>query len=624
MHYKRTYILFLSIILLMTASSQYLIHQSIEEQGKDSRLINLAGRQRMLSQNIAKQVLLIQQEQDSEHLIQHQEKLLKLVQTWKNVHHGLINGDDKLGLPGNNSPYIQSLFEKLQPDFNAIVHNINLSVSLTNSLKIRKDALQQIMSLEKSFLENMDRIVFAYDKEAKQKVSQLKQLEMGISLLMLFVIFLEVMLIIRPVLTKIKNQNTDLHKINAELIEKNEHIATQNKNYLAINKALSEAKNKAEVAAVTKAQFLSNMSHEIRTPMNAVIGITNLLLDGNPKPDQLELLNTLQFSSENLLTIINDILDFSKIESGKIKFEQVDVHIRNLIRNIQNTQLLNAQNKGLDLEVSIDSNVPEMIVGDPVRLSQVIINLTNNAIKFTEKGKVQVRIAVKSKEGEKVNLFFEVIDTGIGIAKSKHDLIFKSFAQADTNTTRIYGGTGLGLAITKKLIELQGGTIGVDSDIGKGARFFFEITYGISDNLKRPGKDTARLIQTYSLVDPKRVLIVEDNKINQLVATRFLNKWNVKYDIANNGYEAISAVQQNDYGLVLMDLQMPEMDGYEATRIIRHMNEGQFKRLPIVALSASAMMEIRDQAMEAGMNDFVAKPFKPKELFKTLSKYISA
>ena len=219
-------------------------------------------------------------------------------------------------------------------------------------------------------------------------------------------------------------------------------------------------------------------------------------------------------------------------------------------------------------------------------------------------------------------LLFEVIDTGIGIPWEKQQLIFDSFTQADANTTRLFGGTGLGLAITKKLVELQGGAISLESEAGKGSRFYFSLAYSVSQSIHLPGKEAIELLQDYNLTSNKRILLVEDYKVNQLVARKFFDRWNMEYDIAENGLEAIKLIQDNDYGLVLMDLQMPKMDGYEATKIIRTMNDGAYAKLPIIALSASAMLEIKQRALDIGMNDFVCKPFKPKELYYTIAKFV--
>ena len=625
----RTYIAFFSIVLITSVGSKFIISDSIQRQSEDSKLINLAGRQRMLSQKISKIGLLIFQGPTEIDRSIYRLDLKKLLIDWEAVHHGLINGNTSLGLPGENSEKVIQYFEEIDPYFQNMMEASSDLLNHNNDADARAESIGSLLKNEASFLKIMDKIVFQYDTEAKAKLDQLKWFADINHALLIIVVLLELIFIIRPVLRYLKKKtralkqvNKDLEQKNETLNEKNEEINLQNQNYLQINKALVQAKERAEAAAVTKAQFLSNMSHEIRTPMNAVVGLTNILLDAKPREDQLENLNTLKFSADNLLAIINDILDLSKIEEGKIIFEQVEFDLQNLVYNIQSTLMLKAENKGLNLEVSLADEVPKMLIGDPVRLSQILLNLINNAIKFTDEGGVFIKISLRKMVEEEAMLFFEVIDTGIGIPKEKQKLIFDSFTQADANTTRLFGGTGLGLTITKKLIEMQGGIIGVDSVFGEGSRFYFSILYKKSKNLFPKASQAIKLIKHYSTASNKRILLVEDYKINQMVAGKFFEKWNMEFDIANNGLEAIQMVQSNDYGLILMDLQMPEMDGYEATKVIRRMKNGLYQNLPIVALSASAMLEIKQRALDIGMNDFVSKPFRPKELFNAISRFV--
>ncbi len=385
---------------------------------------------------------------------------------------------------------------------------------------------------------------------------------------------------------------------------------------------LINAKEEAIKASRTKAQFLSSMSHEIRTPMNAVIGMTHLLLEDNPRPDQVENLNTLKFSSENLVTIINDILDFSKIESGKIEFEEIDFNLKYIITSIHHALSGSAQDKEIKLQMKYDSALPEFVKGDPVRLSQILNNLIGNAIKFTNKGHVVIQVGFKSSNDEEVEIHFSVLDTGIGIPENKLTSIFDNFTQASSDTTRNYGGTGLGLAISKQLVELKGGNIHVESIEGKGSHFYFNLTFKRSDQ-KGEQRDFKQAENsnfiTHSLKGVK-VLLAEDNKINQIVAGKFLSKWEVEMDIAENGEEAVRMVQNREYNLVLMDLQMPVLDGFEATKKIRKLG-GKFSKLPIIALTASAVLEIHEEAISAGMDDFITKPFDPKVLNSKIHAY---
>lgn len=382
---------------------------------------------------------------------------------------------------------------------------------------------------------------------------------------------------------------------------------------------LIKAKEQAEMAAIAKSQFLSTMSHEIRTPMNAVIGFTHLLLQQNPKPDQMEYLNILKFSAENLLVLINDILDFSKIEAGKIEFEEVDFNILSLLENIRSGILQKANEKGILLKLKVANDVNITVVGDPTRLGQILTNLVSNAVKFTESGKVTISAAISARQRDQVTIDFRVEDTGIGIPPEKLDNIFDSFTQATSDTTRKYGGSGLGLTITKRLLELQNSQIHVDSEPGSGSAFYFSLSFPISEkHLSEPSNGAPT---HYFNLKGMKLLIVEDNNINVLLMKNFMRQWDVQYDLAENGLVALEKVQANDYDLVLMDLQMPEMDGYEATRHIRRLSGEKYQNLPIIALTASAMMDIKDIAFTVGMNDYISKPFSPAELYAKIASY---
>ncbi|TAF64008.1 MAG: PAS domain S-box protein [Cytophagales bacterium] len=383
---------------------------------------------------------------------------------------------------------------------------------------------------------------------------------------------------------------------------------------------LEKARVKAEKASQTKSQFLSMMTHEIRTPLNAVIGITHLLLEENPAPAQIENLNTLKFSAENLLVIINDILDFSKIEQGKIEFEELDFDLYSLMQNIKQTHETQAQAKNIQIKLMLDSDIPNVLVGDTVRLSQILNNLIGNAIKFTTEGIVKIEVTRIANLDEEVVLHFNIADTGIGIPEDKINTIFESFTQAYSDTTRRFGGTGLGLAITKRLLELQNSTIGVKSKPDQGSSFYFNLSFKKS-NLQtiQPTNNTSYL--KLPRIQNIKVLLVEDNEINRLLTKKFLDKWGVEVDFAYDGFNALEKIQSQQYTIVLMDLQMPDMDGYQTTQLIREMHEPYFKKVPIIAITASAMNEVAEKAHQAGMNDYIAKPFNPQDLYVKILKH---
>ena len=389
-------------------------------------------------------------------------------------------------------------------------------------------------------------------------------------------------------------------------------------------KELEEEKSRAEHSEKAKEQFLANMSHEIRTPMNAIMGMTRLLLEKTPREDQLKYLNAIKQSSDNLLIIINDILDLSKIEAGKINFETIDFDLAEQIKSVYTTIKLNADEKGLALKYTIADDVPVKIIGDPYRLNQILLNLAGNAIKFTESGSVLINVSTMERSDDHVKIKFEIKDSGIGIAQDKLDYIFNMFTQESSSTTRKFGGTGLGLAICKKLVELQGGTIYVESETGKGSAFSFILNYGIQqiDTIN----EQTEIPVDYHTAQLKNIsiLLAEDNEFNQMVAVDSIQDAieGVQIDLAKNGKEAVEMVKQKQYDLVLMDIQMPEMDGHEATRIIRKNPDAKINSIPIIAITASVIKAEVDKCFESGMNEFVGKPFSTEELLDKISKVL--
>ncbi|MBE0668368.1 MAG: response regulator, partial [Bacteroidales bacterium] len=342
---------------------------------------------------------------------------------------------------------------------------------------------------------------------------------------------------------------------------------------------LITARKRAEEAAISKQQFMSTMSHEIRTPLNEVIGITNLLYQGNPREDQMEFIKTLRFSANHLLTLVNDILDYNKMEAGKIVFEKTEFDLGSLLDEIKRSYSHRAGEKGLTFTLEKAEDLPSELIGDPIRLNQILSNLLSNAMKFTLEGAVILKAGVKERRKSKVLLEFSVEDTGIGIPEDKILEVFESYTQASPDTTRKFGGTGLGLAICKRLVDLQGGKISLVSTLDKGSVFTFLLEYSI------PATDIKSVdhasTETMKGLNGKRILVAEDNKINFFVANKFLESWGVIVTHVENGSFAIDEINSHEYDLILMDLHMPVMDGIEATRIIRNSPDPRISQTPI-------------------------------------------
>ncbi|USD42368.1 response regulator [Vibrio sp. SCSIO 43135] len=406
--------------------------------------------------------------------------------------------------------------------------------------------------------------------------------------------------------------------------------------------ALMAEKLRAEVANQKKSEFLANMSHEIRTPMNGIVGVASLLDDEDATETQKEYLQVLTTSSNTLLDIINDILDFSKIEAGHFELEHTAFDLHELIQQQSDIFNVRAKEKNLLFECSVDEHIPNMLIGDSVRLRQVLINLLSNAIKFTSQGAITFDVRMSAMHSEHVSLLFSVRDTGIGIDKDKLQDVFEKFQQADGSTTRKYGGTGLGLAISKQIVQLMGGELEVVSSIGLGSNFFFNIQLPIS---KQPPEDGTkytlpessnkpnvcdfprhtsmeRIEETLAITSKYTVLVVEDTRINQQVVKIMLGKLGLKVEIAEHGQIALNMCKNNQYDAILMDCHMPVMDGYEATIQIRKQCPWA-KDVPIVALTANVVSEDKQRCFDVGMNDFLSKPVTPHRLFETLNKYLT-
>lgn len=386
------------------------------------------------------------------------------------------------------------------------------------------------------------------------------------------------------------------------------------------NTELQEAKENAEKASQAKAQFLSTITHELRTPMYTVTGLTHLLLEEDPKPEQKEHLNSLKFSGEYLLSLINNILDLNKLEANKVEIEKVPFHLKKRIDGVLIALKKSAEAKRNTVHYEYDSTLPNEVIGDSLKISQILINLISNSIKFTENGDIWVRIVTAEKSAKKVVIHFEIEDTGDGISKKKQNTIFESFSQGSLQINRKYGGTGLGLSIVKNLLELMGSKIFLESKLGEGSKFWFNIGYDISENEKRETDiNDIEVIFDNNIFENKVVMIVEDNKINQMITKKILEKKKMICTVVDNGLDAIKHAKEEDFDVILMDIHMPGISGIEATKKIREFN----KTVPIIALTAITIEENLEDFYKAGFNEFIPKPFNAEDFFEKISRVLS-
>lgn len=770
---RRSYRIALGLLALLILSFLVISNLLIKAQSFDAQTLNIAGRQRMLSQRMAKLAMFVGYEKDSLKRVSYAQRLDSATIVWNRVHWALQDGDPTLKMPKTKlSPEAIALFKLINPSQQKIAES---GVAILVALKDRDEAvvklhLQTILINEPTFLKLMDKIVNLFEAESKGRLQTMNYTIFGISLLAMIVLFLEGILIFRPMsfnlsrnLTIIdekeqllKNQagklqeqydelqavheelqsneeelkqtleytlelkeeiearESDLHEAQAiskvgsfrialdgsfvflsemakinlgygphdfvtaqnfgvnipkedfEVVLKEWNEGSKKKEPVSIdfrvftpegneqfmhmeakperngeaithyvgfiqdvskqvllNKSIVESSQRAEAAVQARNHFLSTMTHEIRTPMNAVVGFTNLLLIENPREDQKDNLQTLLYSANHLLSLLNDVLDYAKIESGHLNFEYIQMDVEEQLQSLLRLFHLKAEEKHLFLKVDSTNSLSVKLLGDQVRFVQVMANLIGNALKFTEAGGITFGYQVMNETPTHIRLRFFVKDTGIGIPAEKHELIFEPFKQAASDTTRKYGGTGLGLAISKKIVEMQGGKLWLESAPGNGSSFMFELTFEKGKNIENRlnPKDEYRA-EDFHLKGLK-ILLVDDNEINLLIASKFLSRWEAIVETAPDGLIAVEKAKLKDYDIILMDIQMPNMDGYEATKTIRKIEHPTRKNVPILALTASVTLDVQEEVKRQGMNGFVTKPFVPQELLSAITYEVS-
>jgi signal transduction histidine kinase/ActR/RegA family two-component response regulator len=601
--FRSWYRVALIVIGLLSIVSQFIIQYQLVAQESDAQIVNIAGRQRMLSQRISKTMLIVQYSIDSAERNVRLQELQTSLALWEKSHTSLRLGDPELRLPGNNSATIQRMFVELDPTYQTIRTN---ALAFVNHWQTANDSPAQIaplvanvLAVEQSFLSGMDAIVAQYTLEARTRVDQLRIIEIALLSITLLVLALEARFIFQPAVRTIQNTLSQLTLVNQQL-----------------NTALKET----QAANQAKSAFLTTMSHELRTPLTTIIGVTSLLETSNLTDDQRASLGIIRTGGEVLRAHINDILDLAKIEANAL---ELDLHAFDLHRCLDEVMKLmdhQATQQQLTLILEIAPDVPNLVISDSGRIRQIMVNYLSNAIKFTQQGRIHVRIDAKPLQDHHYQLQIAVQDQGIGIAPEHMERLFQPFSQVDATITRNYGGTGLGLAIVKRLSEAMGGRAWAESSPGEGSTFY------ASFQVKSPLQPMAvpNLIAHRPVVLPPSqslyILLAEDNDINQRVGRKMLETLGHRVEVANNGLEVLEAVQQTTFDLVLMDIQMPKMDGITATKRIRaNLSLNQQPR--IVALTGQAFIEDQKACLAAGMNGFLTKPFMLSDLAAIIQQH---
>ncbi len=606
---RNIYIIFLTSILAVVVGTQIIIQIGLNKQNDDAAHINLAGQQLLLSQQISKVILYIDyaNRQGALNKINgNLDTLAQLLIKWKSGYSKLLISAQS----SQNSPRIDQMLRENANRLDTILVACKAMIENPYSLTIQT-SVSTIMNMEQPFLKNMNDIVNVYQLEAEEKLSSLKRIEIILSIITLIILALEFIFIFYPLLSR---QHRDNRKL------------------LTLTQDLKTARDKAENATRVKSDFLSSMSHEIRTPLNGIIGFSDLLMNTKLDETQRQYMATVNQSANGLLEIINDVLDFSKIEAGKLELAPEKTNIYELSKQVTDVVRFQAQQKGLKMKLSITEDTPDFIWVDAVRLRQVLVNLLGNAVKFTERGDVELYITPLSRlnDGETL-LRFSVRDTGVGVNPENQQKIFEAFSQEDATTSKKFGGTGLGLTISNRLLGLMASKLQLKSIPGVGSIFFYDVALKTEikkESIESPVNHVASLKDNLKAPNSSeiKILVAEDNVVNMsLIKIILTNRFpHAQISEAQNGKIALDSFMRESFNIVFMDVQMPLMNGYEATLAIRDYEARveNLSRTPIVALTAGAIAGEKEKCLNVGMDDFVSKPIVQAELERVIKIWL--